>query len=233
MKDGLIFWWPARHHLPLLLPAALVLAFALHAGLFFLFSIIYPRQETAAVDAAKVYFPPAGTPESAMLSALMESGDPAVFAPGRGLPARDFGGGRYVARYASERPVLDGLPEVPRPPDLPAAPGPVPVFARGRIARVPVDPTARIVASGGLAGREPSDLPSAAPRPSAGSDPAPAVFLAAVRGDGSVAHLFASRGSGDADYDRQVAEFLRGVKFSESGCREAWGHVRFEWGSGR
>lgn len=228
MKEGLIFWWPARHHLPLLLPAALILAVALHAALFFLFSIIYPRQESTPIDTAKVYYVPADTPESAMLSALMESADPAVFAPGRGLPMQEPAGGRHVVRYGAARPVLDALPEPSRPAAFLPAPGPVPVFARGPVETFPGNPAARLTASEALAGREPAELP---PGPPPGSNPAPAVFLAAVRADGSVAHLFEQQGTGDNDYNRQIAGFLRGVKFSRSDRTEAWGIVTFEWGS--
>ena len=85
MKETLIFEWPERHHLHLMLPVTVVFAAALHVGLFFVFSIIYPRAENSALDPAQIYFIPPGNEAAGRLQGLLRSADPAVFAPGRGL----------------------------------------------------------------------------------------------------------------------------------------------------
>ena len=56
---------PGRHHLHLLLPAAIVFAAILHAGLFFAFSIIYPHPRNAGPDPAQIFFVPPGTADAA------------------------------------------------------------------------------------------------------------------------------------------------------------------------
>ncbi|MEI6278255.1 MAG: hypothetical protein WCQ16_02585 [Verrucomicrobiae bacterium] len=234
MKDGLIFDWPGRHHLHLILPAALVAAGVMHACLFFLFSIIYPSQESGAVGSAAVFYVPAGSPESSRLSGLLQSADPAVFAPGRGLPPADgAGSGDYTPQYDTARAVLDPLPAVSTPaPRIFSATGPVPVFVRDRFRQSdkPPLPSVRLTATGALAGRAPVLPPDAGLQPSGGSDPGSAVFLVAVRADGSVAHLFSQQSSGNEELDRKSAGILRALRFSEGPGDPAWGAVTFQWG---
>jgi len=235
MKDGLIFDWPGRHHLHLLLPAAVVAALAIHAGLFFLFSIIYPRPQSAAMDAAQVFFIPPGSAESSRLSALLQSEDPAVFAPGRGLPLT---GGippvEYTPQYDTVKPVLDGLPAVTTEPEL-ARPRtmPVPFVAVDAPHREvpPATPFVRLTATGSLAGRVPGLPSESSLSPEAGLVPGRAVFLAAVRPDGSVAHVFSQQSSGNDGVDRKAAASLRGLRFSGGSGDLEWGFVTFEWGA--
>jgi len=233
MKDSLIFEWPGRHHLHPLLPAALAAAALLHAGLFFLFSIVYPRQESGGVDTARVFYVVAGSPEFASLSALLKSADPAVFAPGRGLPLADVSAsGDYTPQYDTAHMVLDPLPEAPAVvPGLLSAPGPVPVIGRAEARRAnDTLPAVSLTATGGLAGRVPVLPPDAGLQPPAGSNPGSAVFLAAVRSDGSVAHLFPQQSSGNEELDRRSAGILRGIRFSKGSDNQAWGVVSFQWG---
>jgi len=235
MKDGLIFEWPGRHHLHILLPIVLVAAAVVHAGLFFLFSIIYPPQESGTIDTAKVFFVATGSPESAPLSALLKSADPAVFAPGRGLPLGDVAAfEQYTPKYDTARVVLDPLPEAPAVvPRAFSAPGPVPVFgqAGARPPSRPAPPSVRLTATGALESRVPVLPPGAEVQPPAGSDPGSAVFFTAVRADGSVAHLFSQQSSGNEELDRKAAGVLRGLRFSNGPDRLAWGFVTFQWGN--
>lgn len=235
MKDGLIFEWPGRHHLQVLLPATLAGAAVVHAGLFFLFSIIYPRQESAPLDGAKVYFVVSGTPESERLSALLKSADPSVFGPGRGLVLADVANsGNYTPQYDTARVALDPLPAgsavVPK---LFAAAGPVPVVGptEARKPSGPRPPTVRLTAAGALDGRAPVLPPDHGLLPPAGSNPGSAVFLAAVLGDGSVAHVFSQRSSGSEELDRKAEGILRGLRFSSGPESLAWGFVTFQWGT--
>jgi hypothetical protein len=235
MKDSLIFEWPGRHHLHLLLPFTILLAAILHAGLFFVFSISYPRPENTHPDPARVFFVPPGTADAERLESLVRSSDPAVCAPGRGLdlpPA--VPPVAYNPKYLSDSPVLAPLPPGIKS-DTPhrSFAGPVPVRrespkASGNSpARVPT----RLLGSEPLAGRIP-DLPenSVFPVPR-GTAPEPAVFFIAVGSDGKIRHLFLQRSSGIVPLDSRAANLLRSTKFSSDPAPESWGFVSFQWGT--
>jgi hypothetical protein len=212
----------------------LAVAAVLHGGLFFFFSIIYPRQQSGAIDQATVYYVVAGSPESMHLSALLDSSDSAVFAPGRGLPLTDVvAAGSYTPQYETARLVLAPIPSPSASaPPAPSGSGPVPVFRRA-VAGQPSGqeiPSARWSATGALGSRIPSLPPDAGLHPPLGSSPGSAVFLAAVRGDGSVAHVFSQQSSGDEMLDRQSAGILRKSHFSQGPDRQEWGLVTFQWG---
>lgn len=235
MRDGLIFEWPGRHHLHLLLPVTIFLAAVLHAGLFFVFSIVYPRPESSTSDPARVYFVTPGTADSDRLEGLLHSADPAVFAPGRGLDLPDpVPPVTYIPQYDSDKPVLDPLPVIPDS-DIPqvVSAGPVPVQenkTRTMVLAPEASPT-KLIASGGLAGALPP-LPDGTlfPVPQ-GFDPDPAVFLIAVRGDGRIAYIFQQHSSGNSNLDLRAADVLRGLKFPAASGSETWGFVTFQWGT--
>ncbi|MCK9589556.1 MAG: hypothetical protein WC076_10215 [Terrimicrobiaceae bacterium] len=233
MKDSLIFEWPGRHHLHLLLPVTIVLAALLHAGLFFVFSIIYPQSESAGPDPAQACFIPPGAADAPRLEALLRSSDPAVFAPGRGLDLPEpVPPVAYIPRYASDKPALDPLPPSSKP-DFPrrAFAGPVPVRQGNAMPAVsPPSPT-RLVSSDALSTRIPA-LPEGTvfliPQ---GFDPEPAVFLVALRADGRVAHVFQQHSSGNALLDLKAASLLRGLQFAPDPSAGSWGFVTFQWGT--
>lgn len=234
-KDRLIFDWPGRHHLHLLLPAALLAAVAAHAGFFFLFSIIYPRPEAGAIDSTSVFIVLPGSGDSARLAALLESADPSVFAPGRGLSA---GGGipavKYTPHYATAEPVVEELPAVaPKNATPPISTGPVP----GRVIRpAPITgpaarSTSKLRAGDTLSHRLP-ELTEALKslRPADGTFPGPATFFVAVRPDGTVAHIFPQQGSGNDTFDRRAAGVVRSLRFLPGPGDPAWGVLTVEWG---
>lgn len=235
MKDSLIFEWPGRHHLHLMLPVTILLAAILHAGLFFVFSIIYPRAENAGPDPAQVYFIPPGTADAARLEGLLRYSDPAVFAPGRGLDLPEpFPPVAYVPRYASDKPTLDPLPRLTKS-DFPRAvfSGPVPVRQESHksAGAPPLPSTTRLVSTDALSARI-----SALPEGTAflipqGFDPEPAVFLVAVREDGQAAHIFQQHSSGNSLLDLKAASLLRGMKFVPDPSGGSWGFVTFQWGT--
>jgi hypothetical protein len=235
MKDTLIFEWPGRHHLHLMLPAAIVLAAILHAGLFFAFSIIYPRPENAGLDPAQVYFIPATAPDAPRLEGLLRSSDPAVFAPGRGLDLPEaFPPVAYIPRYASDKLALDPLPHTTNSAPAPHSfAGPVSVRpGNSKPAGGPPLPSpTRLVSTDTLATRI-SALPegSVFPVPQ-GFDPEPAAFLVAVRADGQVTNIFQQRSSGNSALDLRAAGLLRGLKFAPDPSEASWGVVTFQWGT--
>lgn len=235
MKDTLIFEWPGRHHLHLVLPLAIVLAAILHAGLFFAFSIIYPRPENVGLDPAQVYFIPASAPDAPRLEGLLRSSDPAVFAPGRGLDLPEaFPPVAYIPRYASDKLALDPLPHTTNSaPALHSLAGPVSVRLRDSKpdgGPPPPSPT-RLVSTDALSGRLPALPEGMAFSVPQGFDPEPAVFLIAVRADGQVANIFQQHSSGNAGLDLRASSLLRGLKLVADPAGESWGSVTFQWGT--
>ena len=62
MKSAeLLFKWPHRHRIHLLLPAMLILAALAHGGIFFLFSVANPPLKADGINPARVYFLGEGT----------------------------------------------------------------------------------------------------------------------------------------------------------------------------
>ena len=233
MKDQLIFEWPGRHHLHLMLPVTILLAAILHAGLFFVFSIIYPHPEGARLDPAQVCYIPPGSPDAARLEGVLRSSDPAVFAPGRGLDLPSLPPPvAYVPRYTSDKPKLDPLPRITNSTRTQFA-GPVPVQGEGRkpAAAPPSLSLTRLVSDQALSARIPA-LPEGTVFPIPGGfDPEPAVFLVALRENGQASHVFQQHSSGNSLLDLKAADLLRGLKFSPVPSGTAWGFVTFQWGT--
>ena len=233
MKDSLIFEWPGRHHLHLMLPVTIVLAAIVHAGLFFLFSIIYPRPESARLDSAQVFYIPPDSADAALLEGVMRSSDPAVFAPGRGVNLPGLPQPvAYIPRYTSDKPELDPLPRLiittrPRPA------GPVPIWREKLKApeAPPVSSRTKLVSTDPLSKRLPA-LPEGVIFPiTQGFDPEPAVFLIALREDGRTSHVFQQHSSGNSLLDIKAAGLIRGLQFAPDPSGDSWGFVTFQWGS--
>jgi hypothetical protein len=231
MKDSLIFEWPGRHHLHLMLPVTIVLAAILHAGLFFVFSIIYPRPESARLDSARVCYIPPGSADAARLEGLLRSSDPAVFAPGRGLNLPELPPPvAYIPRYTSDQPALDPLPR-PISTARPRLAGPVPVRKEKLKAEGAPPSLTKLVSTDTLSERIPA-LPEGMVFPvPLGFDPEPAVFLVALRGDGRTAHVFQQHSSGNSLLDLKAAGLLRGLRFAPDPSGDSWGFVTFQWGT--
>lgn len=233
MKDTLIFEWPGRHHLHLMLPVTILLAASLHVGLFFVFSIIYPRPESARIDPAQVCYIPPGSADAVRLEGLLRSSDPAVFAPGRGLDLPELPPPvAYIPRYTSDRPTLDPLPRFINT-ARPQFDGPVPVRKESLkpAAEEPLPSLTRLVSTDAISSRIPA-LPEgtvfAIPQ---GFDPEPAAFLVALAGDGRVTHVFQQHSSGNSLLDLKAAGILRGLKFAPDPSGVSWGFVAFQWGT--
>ncbi len=230
--DGFIFEWPGRHHLHLLLPFTIVFAVAVHIGLFFAFSILYPRSENAGPNPAQIFFIPPGTPEAERLEGILSFADSAVFAPGRGLDLPDpVPPTTYLPGFAFDRSALAGLPAAPERPALAFPAGPVRRFKPTLATSVPAPVPTKVLATDALEARVPP-LPESTifPVPE-GFDPRPPVFLTAVGEDGRVRHLFLQQGSGNAALDAKATSLLRGLVFAPSTGDEAWGFVTFQWGT--
>lgn len=231
----LVFDWPHRHRIHLLLPVAIIAAAVAHIAVFFVFSVAYPRPESEGPKPARLFFAPPGDPAMAPLAGFLASSDPALFAPGRGLPRSEaLAAVDHIPEFESSKPELvTTLPRI----RIEKSPGPVfdgpleiPAPPRRQPPPAPPLPT-RIIAETPLASRLPQPVESQIPAPS--RQTADLVFLAGVAPDGTVQYLFAesAMASGDS-LESAAAEFLRALRFTPSDSMETeWGFLRVRWGT--
>lgn len=232
----LIFDWPIRHRIHLLLPAMLVLAALAHGSIFFLFTIAYPKGQSDKLKSAQVFFLPEGSPQKLQIEGLLLSSDPSLFAPGRGMP-REEGvfSSTYTPQFASEKTTL--LPIPPRWEAQPTAH--VPSARREFKFPTPATPkqeapalAAKLQSGPALADRLPS-LPENPVVPLLASGSLDALtFLIGVDSSGNVAFLVPKHSSGDPAIDRDLIQLLRSLRFApseKSGI--VWDFLEFHWGS--
>jgi hypothetical protein len=230
----LVFDWPHRHRIHLLLPAAVLAAAAAHLAIFFVFSVAYPRPLSAGPNPARAFLVQPGDPAMAPLAGFLASADPALSAPGRGLPrTENIPPAEHIPEYESSKPelvsalprtsrkktaapVFDGPLEIPRPPRASAQPA-------------PPAPT-RLIAEGPLAARLPAGLECNIPAPARQTPDSP--FLVGIEPDGTVRFAFADSTGGNDSLDSAAAAFLKTIRFAPSTSDAVeWGFVRFRWGS--
>ena len=232
----LIFEWPTRHRIHLLLPATIMLAAILHAAIFFLFSVAYPNATSDGPNPAQVYFLPEGSPAKASLENLLLSSDPAFIAPGRGaigmseLPPND-----YVPQYAENRLSLTTMPPVIAKKNGSSSLPAEPVRIRSQAAReIPARELqrTRLIVAESIKQRIPTQPAGMEFRASRVLLPNNASFLVALAPDGSVPHVVMDQSSGDQLLDRDAMRFLRSQNFQPAGTnRMEWGVVEFHWGT--
>ncbi len=226
--DGLIFRWPGRHHVQVILPAAIVLAAVAHVAIVFIFSIVYPAPQADSPQNARVFFFPPGTEEAQRLAALLPTKDPAVFAPGRGLEEFPVSVA-YVPGYRNAAPPLVALPERDVR-AVPAAPPVEPVpLSKALRPPTPRPAVATVLSATALRDRVPALTPGLVAPPGVAAEPAH--FLVAVRPDGSVAHVFPQGSSGEPTLDRAAIRFLETTPFAAGGETTVWDFVTFHWGA--
>ncbi len=230
----LIFDWPGRHTLHLVLPGCILLAVLLHAGVFYVFAITYPRPEAAGPNPAQAFFIPPGSDVSPQLSAILQTEDPAIFAPGRGVPQSALRPAlRYTPTYETQTDGLDPLPAVPpvKAANKPAA-GPVAIPPVRNVPVVPEGPArTRLVSTGALASRLPEVPAGSGFQSLAGQSLEPTVFLVSVREDGSVAHLVLQKSSGNSQLDEGALRLLKSLRFQPAAGGSVWSDVAIHWGA--
>ena len=241
MKSAeLLFKWPHRHRIHLLLPAMLILAALAHGGIFFLFSVANPPLKVDRINPARVYFLGEGSPEFAQLESTLASNDPALLAPRHGSSTYRESVATYVPQYASAKNALLNMP--PRvktvelsPPISPPIAAPVPIPRPQRhhaFAAIPTNATL-LSTSPELTHRLPQApegilLPKSPARDSIET----ASFFVGVQSDGTVAHILPNRSSGDASLDAQALQTLKSLCFAPADNTPlAWGFVDFQLGS--
>ncbi len=236
MKSAaLLFQWPHRHRIHLVLPAMLILAALAHSGIFFLFSVANPPVKSDGLHPARVYFLGKGSPELAQLETTLASNDPSLFAPLRRTP--DFSGfsAAYVPQYASSKTALLNMPPRARVSEAKAHPsGPVAITISKRTPppRSAQLDSNRLTSTSELVDRlplPPDDI--LVPKDSHDSLDAPTFFVG-LRGDGSVAHIVNERSSGNAGIDLRAMQVLKSLRFLPAeNLPLAWGFVDFHLGT--
>jgi len=234
-SSALLFQWPHRHRIHLVLPAMLILAALAHSGIFFLFSVANPPVKADGLRQARVYFLGKGSPELAQLETTLASNDPSLFAPQRRTP--DFSGSSaaYVPQYASSKTALLNMPPRSRSSEAKTYPsGQVAITIPKR--RPP--PSSAQLDSNHLTST--SELSERLPLPpedilvakdSRDSLDTPTFFVG-LRGDGSIAHIVTERSSGNADIDLRAMQILKSLRFLPAeNLPLAWGFVDFHLGT--
>lgn len=234
----LLFDWPTRHHVHLVLPLMLVVSFALHALGVVVFRAARPQSRPSPERAARVWFLPPGSPQAARVMPMLAASDPAVFSPGE-ISARDRLSrpeSEYVPSFDSESPELVPLPEAGRKMLGPV--GPVVAAVRSD-SPAPAPPPARpglptrLRPGGDLADREvalPADAAFHAP-PRQGL--LPLEFLVSVSPQGRVLYLFPMNSSGNETIDREALRVLTRARFAarKEAPGATWGTATFLWGA--
>lgn len=229
----LTFEWPTRHRIHILLPLMVVLAALAHAAIFFLFAVRQPAPRPGGPNPAQVYFLAPGSAAQIQLAALLSSMDPALFAPGRGLPTEVPIEAVYTPKY------LEGSVDFAMPPKVEAPNDEVRSFY-GAVAiprqiapKIPpaVPSPTRLKLSESLVGRLPEELPPMDFQTRSMETPPAASFLVALSPKGELRHVVTDRSSGEADLDEAAINYLREISFLPDQTGETrWGFVEFQWG---
>ena len=231
----LTFDWPARHRIHLFLPFAVFIAALLHAAIFFLFSVKHPVSRSYGPNTARLYFLPPASPEYSRIESALFSSDPALFAPGRGLPeSDDLPVASYTPQFAKATIAWEPLPpRISKLPEKPTFKGPVQISHKKHSKTVAnLDRPTRVRATPEISARLP-EIPAVPKFQTRSSTPPDSPgFLVAISPEGQVIHAFPDQSSGDAELDLAAMSFLRNLRFLPSDQKgPAWGFVEFQWGS--
>lgn len=235
-SPALLFKWPHRHRIHLLLPATLILAALAHVGIFFLFSVANPPLKSDGLNPARVYFLAEGSPELAQLESTLTSNDPSLFAPRHGSPAHRESIATYTPQYASAKNALLSMPpslQKSEPPSPRAEAVPVAKTRPPRSAAAKTSTSNRLTASTELASRLPeAPKEDLVRRESTINVLDTASFLVGIASDGTVVHILPNRSCGDADLDLRTLQILKSLRFAPAEkTPTTWGFVEFHFGA--
>lgn len=229
----LLFEWPARHRIHILLPAMVVAAGLVHAAVFFLFAAKQAVPARGGPNPAKVYFLGPGSAAALQLAPLLDSMDPALQAPGRGLARENPIEAGYTPHYFESSVDFDPPPgSVSLENDSRVFLGPVEMPRRLPVVAVPAVPSPpRLRFSPSISARVPANPPDVVFQTRTPDIPPPASFLIALSPEGTPLHVLIDRSSGDDELDLAASRHLRQIPFLPAETRETvWGFVEFQWG---
>ena len=232
---ALLFKWPHRHRIHLLLPAMLVLAALAHGGIFFLFSVANPPVKADGLHPARVYFLDENNPALAQLETTLASNDPALFAPRHGVSASRESVAVYNPQYSSARAALLNMPPRKKTDDAPspvAEPVAIAIPPSQRAITSTRQDSNCLTASPELAARLP-EPPRELLTPQNTDTPDSASFFIGIRSDGTIAHIMPARSSGNADLDLQAIQIMKSLRIAPAeNIPLAWGVVNLHFGAG-
>ncbi len=231
-SPNLLFEWPARHRIHILLPAAVLAAGLAHAAIFFLFAAKQPAPGRGGPNPAKVYFLGPGSAAAVQLAPLLDSMDPALHAPGRGLARENPIVADYTPHYLDSTVEFDPPPpSAPLETDARVFQGPLEIRREASRAPGPSRVSTRLVFSPSLARRVPPGTGAGSFQTRSPDLPPPASFLIALSPEGTPRHVVIDRSSGDAELDQEAVRRLRSLPFLPArGGETEWGFVEFQWG---
>src|SRR5688572_9413356 len=112
-RDALTFAWLRSERLSFVLPACVLLSFAVHAGTFFLFQVVYSERVTLAPPAPSIRLLDPRRPDHQALWRLIESEDPAPTMSAQTAVPEQLLEFPYRASYNTVRTWPQTLPEAP------------------------------------------------------------------------------------------------------------------------
>lgn len=233
---ALLFKWPHRHRIHLILPTMLVLAALAHGGIIFLFSVANPPVKADGLRPARVYFLGENNPALARLESTLASNDPALFAPRHGDATARESIAVYNPQYASAKTALLNMPPRRKTDDAtPSAAAPV-AIAKPRSQRASasgIQDSNRLTASPELTKRLPEPPQEIIRSQKTGADSLDsASFFVGIQSDGTVAHILPNRSSGNAELDLQALQSLKSLRFTpDENIPLVWGFVNFHFGA--
>ena len=230
---NLVFDWPVRHRIHLLLPLMVVIAGLIHAAVFFLFAAKQPNPLEGGPNPAKVFFLGPGSASAIQLAPLLDSMDPALHAPGRGLAREIPIEASYTPQYLESSVDFDAPPRSNfMDTEDRVFLGPVeirPAHYSNPVTRKPA-PT-RLFFSSSISNRVPPSTGAGKFRMRSSYTPAPASFLFGLSPEGRIVHLVIDRSSGDEALDIEAMRRLREINFLPIESQKTeWGFVEFQWG---
>ena len=231
----LLFKWPHRHRIHLLLPAALILAAVAHAGIFFLFSVANPPLKPDGIHPARIYFLRKDSQELAQLESTLASNDPALFAPRHGSPIHTAFPATYIPQYATTKTALLQMPPREKAETTDREPlGPIAITKPKTLPRQAPERrlSPQLSASPELAARLP-EIPKEIRIQKTRPDSLDTIsFFVGIQSDGTVAHIVANNTTGDSVCDLQALQILKSLRLLPTEeTRVQWGFVDFHIGA--
>lgn len=231
---ALIFAWERVRRVPVILPGFIVLVFAGHVGVFFLFRVTYPTQESLKAPQPAVTLLDRSRPDHQALLRWADAEDIAPASTQTGITDRLLEV-PYRTSYATVRTAPLTLPpetsrvQYPPPRDPLALIRSVEAKPAAPAALPPSAPTL-VRFSGELSGRGRGQQTLTLEKRSA-KEMEPAEFLIGVTDHGELRYVVLQRSSGNEAMDAQASELLSRLELAPSADPVTWGRATIQWGA--
>ncbi len=236
---SMVFDWPSRHAVHVVLPAMMIVSVLLHGVGLMVFQLKPPAEPVSTRRSASVFFLSPTAADTGKILPMIASADPALFSAATSedrdiwlLPSSD-----YSPSFDGLRPEFASLPAEPHadPPSLLSFDA---VRAGDRGTKKYLEQKAplptKIVLEGDHAGMEFEMAPGISFAAPERKNLFPLEFLIASGPDGRLLHAFPLVSSGDEQIDRAALRGLMGghVKIPAASSKELlWGQATFLWGA--